>query len=61
MLPNPETNDSEVRILIDDNDFLGNDYLGLDPPVFFDQQTFFQAGELMIGRCTCGCEGCFNT
>jgi hypothetical protein len=26
--------------------------------VFFDQQTFFESGELMIGRCTCGCEGC---
>jgi len=58
ILPSPESNDSEVRIFIDGNDFLGNDYLGLDPPVFFDQRTFFQAGELMIGRCTCGCEGC---
>ena len=58
ILPSPESNDSEVRILIDENDFLGNDYLGLDPPVFFDQKTFIRPGELMIGRCTCGCEGC---
>ncbi|MGZ6519518.1 MAG: hypothetical protein ACXVED_18165, partial [Bacteroidia bacterium] len=58
ILPSPESNDSEVKILIDGNDFLGDDYLGLDPPVFFNQQTLFQSGELMIGRCTCGCEGC---
>lgn len=58
ILPSPESNDFEVRILIDCKDFLGDDYLGLDPQVFFDQQTFFQSGELMIGRCTCGCEGC---
>jgi hypothetical protein len=58
ILPSPESNDNEVRILIDNEDFLGDDYLGLDPPVFFDQTNFDKNGELMIGRCSCGCEGC---
>lgn len=58
ILPSPETNDHEVRILIDNDDLLGRDYLGLDPPFFFDQDNFGKNGELMIGRCTCGVEGC---
>lgn len=58
ILPSPESNDHEIRILIDDEDFLGADYLGLDPPAFFSQENFDKNGELMIGRCTCGCEGC---
>lgn len=58
ILPALESNDHEVRILTDGNDLLGEDYLGLDPPAFFGQSNFFVTGELMIGRCTCGCEGC---
>ncbi len=58
ILPAVESYDHEVRILIDGNDLLGDDYLGLDPPVFFNQNNFFKTGTLMIGRCTCGCEGC---
>jgi hypothetical protein len=58
ILPSPESNDHEVRILIDNNDLLGSDYLGLDPPAFFSQPNFDQNGELMIGRCSCGVEGC---
>ena len=58
ILPSPESNDHEIRILIDGEDFLGGDYLGLDPPAFFSQENFDKNGELMIGRCTCGCEGC---
>jgi hypothetical protein len=58
ILQSPETNDHEVRILIDNEDILGKDYLGLDPPSFFSQDNFAQNGELMIGRCTCGVEGC---
>ena len=58
ILPSPETNDHEIRILIDDEDFLGNDYLGLDPLSFFSQDNFDKNGELMVGRCTCGVEGC---
>lgn len=58
IVPSPESNDHEIRILIDNEDFLGNDYLGLDPPSFFSQGNFDKNGELMIGRCTCGVEGC---
>lgn len=58
ILPSVETNDHELRILIDNEDILGKDYLGLDPPAFFGQDNFNQNGELMIGRCTCGVEGC---
>lgn len=58
ILPSPESHDHEIRILIDNEDFLGSDYLGLDPPAFFSQENFDKNGELMIGRCTCGCEGC---
>jgi hypothetical protein len=58
ILPSTKSNDNEVRILIDNEDFLGDDYLGLDPSVFFDQTYFDKNGELTIGRCSCGCEGC---
>jgi hypothetical protein len=58
ILPSTKSNDNEVRILIDNEDFLGEDYLGLDPSVFFDQTYFDKNGELTIGRCSCGCEGC---
>lgn len=58
ILPCPESNDHEIRILIDEEDILGEDYLGLDPPAFFNQTNFDQNGELMVGRCSCGCEGC---
>jgi len=58
ILPSPETNDHEVRILIDNEDFLGSDYLGLDPPLFFNQDNLDKNGELIIGRCSCGVDGC---
>jgi hypothetical protein len=58
MYPSDESNDHQVRIIIDSLDFLGNDYLGIDPPFFFTQKNLFDTGELLIGRCTCGCEGC---
>lgn len=57
ILTSPSTNDHELRILIDDQDFLGKDYLGIDPPSFFSQD-FERKGGLLIGRCTCGVEGC---
>jgi len=56
--PSGESNDHQIRIIIDDFDFLGNDYLGIDPPSFFVQKNLFGTGELLIGRCTCGCIGC---
>jgi hypothetical protein len=58
ILLSQETNDHETRIFIDNKDFLGSDYLGIDPPSFFSQDNFNKNGELMIGRCTCGVEGC---
>lgn len=53
-----ENNAHEVRIFIDDEDFLGEDFLGIDPPWFFRKKDFCKNGELMVGMCTCGVEGC---
>lgn len=58
ILPSPETNDHEIRILIDGEDILGKDFLGLDPPVFFNQDNLTKGGYMLIGRCTCGEAGC---
>ncbi len=55
--PNPDTADYQVRIFIDKRDVLGDEYLGLDPEPFFEQD-FEQEGDLYIGRCLCGVEGC---
>jgi hypothetical protein len=55
--PSEESNDHQVRILVDGQDFLGDQYLGLDPPEFFAQ--FNTPKEhLLIGRCRCGVVGC---
>lgn len=56
--PSPESTDHQIRIIIDENDWLNKDYLGIDPPEFFRQKTLFEDGELAIGRCICGCVGC---
>lgn len=56
--PSHETNDHEIRILIDGEDILGKDFLGLDPPVFFNQENLTKGGYMVIGRCTCGEAGC---
>lgn len=60
ILPSPDTNDHEIRPLIDGEDILGKDFLGLDPPVFFNQETLTKGGYILIGRCTCGEAGCGN-
>jgi hypothetical protein len=52
------SNDHQVRIIIDDVDLLGKDYLGIDPPEFFTQANLYKTGELLIARCTCGELGC---
>ncbi len=57
IIPSPESNDHQVRILIDNEDWLQDDYLGIDPPRFFRQETFL-SGDLLVGRCDCGVEGC---
>lgn len=58
----PETNDDQVRILVDGNDLIesfGFGGLGVDPPEFFAQQTALrEGGSLLIGRCQCGVVGC---
>jgi hypothetical protein len=54
----PESNDHEACIIIDGNDWLGNDYMGIDPPRLFSQKSLLAGGKTIIGRCTCGCEGC---
>jgi hypothetical protein len=58
ILPTDESHDHEVRILIDDSDILGKDYLGIDPPEFFGQQNLVTNGQILIGRCSCGVVGC---
>ena len=57
----PETNDHEVRALVDGHDLLGSlvsSGLGIDPPQFFAQKTLRESGSLLIGRCHCGVVGC---
>lgn len=54
----PTSNDHQVRIFIDDVDFLGENQLGIDPPYFFKQNSLFSGGQTIVGRCGCGCLGC---
>jgi hypothetical protein len=59
--PSPESNDHEVRILVDGVDILervDKSSLGLDPVDFFAQAALLETGNLLIGRCGCGCLGC---
>jgi hypothetical protein len=56
--PSPTSDDHQVRIQIDGQDWLGKDFLGIDPPRFFSQSTLTTGGEAIIGRCKCGIEGC---
>ena len=58
ILSTEESHDHEVRILIDNDDILGKDYLGIDPPEFFDQHNLVTKGQILIGRCSCGVVGC---
>lgn len=58
IMPSPTSNDHQVRIRIDGLDWLGDNYLGLDPPHFFAQPSLTSEGKLFVGRCECGCEGC---
>ncbi|MCX7359302.1 MAG: hypothetical protein NT015_14315 [Alphaproteobacteria bacterium] len=57
IVPSPDSNDHQVRILVDGADLLGDEYLGLDPVDFFAQ---FNAPKdtLLVGRCICGVIGC---
>jgi hypothetical protein len=61
MQPSDTSNDHETRIFIGDDDYLvlcDPSLLGIDPPEFFAQPSLRQSGELLIGRCDCGCVGC---
>ena len=53
-----ETNDHEVLILIGGMDIFSGRYMGIDPPDFFSQENLLSGGEILVGRCECGCEGC---
>lgn len=61
ILPSEQSNDHQVRILIDNDDILrviDSTAIGIDPVVFFSQKSLWPGGELLIGRCGCGCTGC---
>lgn len=58
VLESKGSNDHQVRIFIDLNDWLGESYLGIDPPALFCQESLILGGEAVVGRCRCGCEGC---
>jgi len=49
----------QVRILIDENDYLGDLY-GMYPEDFFSQNKHFFKGELQTGICGCSCYGCHD-
>jgi hypothetical protein len=56
--PSLASNDHQVRILVDEEDWLGDSVLGIDPAEFFAQPALTIGGELLVGRCECGCVGC---
>ena len=55
--PNHDYKDHEARILIDDEDLLGRDSCGLDPPDLAHQLASDDS-RIRIGRCSCGTVGC---
>ncbi|WP_060337788.1 hypothetical protein [Burkholderia ubonensis] len=60
VLASPETNDHEVRIVIDGEDIIDrlSHAIGLDPIDFFEQHALLQGGRAVIARCDCGVIGC---
>ncbi len=60
-LPSPETNDHQVRFIVDGEDWPGASSLGLDPREFFRQSALKTNGSLTVGRCDCGVIGCCDT
>lgn len=55
---NPSSNDHEARLLIDGKDWLGSEYMGLDPPRLESELLTDRDGSIIVGRCSCGAEGC---
>jgi len=52
------SNDHEAILLVDGEDWMGKEYMGMDPPKLFSQESLLLGGRTIIGRCNCGCEGC---
>lgn len=55
--PSPE---DQARILIDGQDWLGPNVLGLDPDVLEVELNAKSVGNLIVGRCWCGIVGCHD-
>lgn len=53
-----ETNDHQARLLIDGKDWLGQEFLGLDPPMLKTELLAEDVRNLTVGRCRCGAVGC---
>ncbi|OBZ92684.1 hypothetical protein ADU59_25180 [Pararhizobium polonicum] len=58
ILPNPDDNTHEVRLIVDGTDWIGEGHLGLDPPDLVSQLTEERRSRLILGRCGCGVLGC---
>jgi hypothetical protein len=58
ILLSPDSNDHEVRLIVDGVDILGDTQLGLDPLDFIRQVHSDASGNVVVGRCVCGCIGC---
>jgi hypothetical protein len=56
--PSPYSNDHQIRFFVDGEDWLSDNYLGIDPPEFFAKNNLQSDGQLLMGRCDCGCIGC---
>lgn len=52
-----ETNDHQARLVVDQKDWLGENFLGLDPPMLCNQLTSGE-NEMIVARCACGAVGC---
>lgn len=58
VMPSPDSNDHEVRLIVDGVDILGDTRLGLDPLDFMRFVRSDASGDVLVGRCACGCIGC---
>jgi hypothetical protein len=64
--PSPETNDFEVRVFVDDEDFLRKHWpemIGMDPYDILSHDVLAPGNTprgVMIARCSCGVWGCGN-
>lgn len=58
IVPSPDSNDHEVRLIVDGVDILGDTRLGLDPLDFIRRVHSDASGNVVVGRCACGCIGC---